>query len=67
MSYINFCLQNIDLLGPPYLLSLARLRSFDFAGVADEEKSALVTPPLTEQSSILSTLRPFTPTVIYNS
>lgn len=51
-------------MGPPVLLSLERFRFFDYVGIGHEEKSALYVPALTEQSPILSTLRPFKLSVI---
>lgn len=51
------------MLGPPILMSPARYRVFDYAGIVDEEPNSLLFPALTEQSPILSTLRPFTPLV----
>ncbi|XP_046461642.1 glutamate receptor ionotropic, kainate glr-3-like [Daphnia pulex] len=50
---------DFDLLGPQILLSSGRNRFFDFVGVADEEPSALLTPGLTEESPITSTVKPF--------
>lgn len=51
------------MLGPPILMSPARYRAFDYAGIADEENYSLLLPALTEKSPILSTLKPFTPLV----
>ena len=45
-------------------MSFDRIRFFDFAGVADEENSATLTPALTEESPITSTLKPFQPIVL---
>jgi hypothetical protein len=50
-------------MGPPVIMTLGRIRLFDYVGVFDEENSALVTPALTEESSILSTIEPFQPIV----
>ncbi len=44
-------------------MTLGRIRLFDYVGVFEEENSALVTPALTEESSILSTIKPFQPIV----
>ena len=44
-------------------MMISRIRVFDYVGVFDEENIALVTPALTEESSILSTIRPFKPLV----
>ncbi len=44
-------------------MTLGRIRLFDYVGVFEEENSALVTPALTEESSILSTIKPFKPIV----
>jgi hypothetical protein len=44
-------------------MMIGRFRLFDYVGVFDEENSALVTPALTEESSILSTIKPFKPLV----
>ncbi|XP_046651118.1 glutamate receptor ionotropic, kainate glr-3-like [Daphnia pulicaria] len=54
---------DFDLLGSQILLSSGRNRFFDFVGVADEEPSALLTPGLTEESPITSTITPFQPIV----
>lgn len=51
------------MLGPQILLSSGRNRFFDIVGVADEEPSALLTPGLTEESPITSTVKPFQPIV----
>ncbi len=51
------------MLGPQILMSFGRSRFFDFAGVADEENSAMLTPALTEESPITSTIKPFQPIV----
>lgn len=56
-------IKELDVVGPPVLMMISRGRLFDYVGVFDEENSALVTPALTEESSILSTLKPFKPLV----
>ena len=58
--------QDFDILGPPIALSLSRIQVVEYAGVAEDMKGALLTPPPTEQSSILSTARPFQPTVSFS-
>lgn len=51
------------MLGPPVVVSLARSQAFDFVGAAQEDNSALLTPALTVENTILSTIKPFQPTV----
>jgi hypothetical protein len=46
-------------------MMLGRIQLFDYVGVFDEENSALVTPALTEENSILSTMKPFQPIVSF--
>ncbi|EFX79427.1 hypothetical protein DAPPUDRAFT_319611 [Daphnia pulex] len=48
-----------DVVGPPVVMMLGRIRLFDYVGVFEDETSALLTPALTEESSILSTVKPF--------
>lgn len=55
------------MLGPPVLMTPARMRVFEYAGIAEDDKSAILTPAPSEESPILSTLRPFKPTVSYRS
>ncbi|KAI9556321.1 hypothetical protein GHT06_018895 [Daphnia sinensis] len=54
---------DFDVLGPPVLMSFARNRVFHSVGVVEDEPSALLTPALTEMSSILSSIKPFQPMV----
>jgi hypothetical protein len=49
--------------GPPVVMMLGRIRLFDYVGVFEDETSALLTPALTEESSLLSTVKPFQPIV----
>ena len=59
----NVFKKDFDVLGPQILMSFCRSSFFDFAGVADEENSAYLTPALTEESPVTSTLKPFQPIV----
>jgi hypothetical protein len=44
-------------------MMLGRLQLFDYVGVFEEENSAMIIPALTEESTILSTIKPFQPIV----
>ncbi|XP_046461653.1 glutamate receptor ionotropic, kainate glr-3-like [Daphnia pulex] len=55
--------EEFDVVGPPVVMMLGRIRLFDYVGVFEDETSALLTPALTEESSLLSTIKPFQPTV----
>ncbi|EFX79424.1 hypothetical protein DAPPUDRAFT_244965 [Daphnia pulex] len=50
-----------DVVGPPVLMMLGRIQFFDYVGVFEEENSAMAIPALTEESTILSTIKPFEP------
>ena len=65
LLFIEYVLlyKEFDVVGPPMTMTLGRIRLFDYVGVFEEENSALVTPALTEESSILSTIKPFQPIV----
>ncbi|EFX79425.1 hypothetical protein DAPPUDRAFT_244963 [Daphnia pulex] len=52
-----------DVVGPPVLMMLGRIQFFDYVGVFEEENSAMAIPALTEESTILSTIKPFEPIV----
>jgi hypothetical protein len=55
--------KEFDVVGPPVVMMLGRIRLFDYVGVFEDETSALLTPALTEESTILSTIKPFQPIV----
>jgi hypothetical protein len=44
-------------------MMLGRIQLFDYVGVFEEENSAMIVPALTEESTILSTIKPFQPIV----
>ncbi len=52
-------LQEFDMVGPPTIITRKRFQVLDFVGLNDVGFTALLTPALTEKSSILSILRPF--------
>ncbi|XP_057368403.1 glutamate receptor ionotropic, kainate glr-3-like [Daphnia carinata] len=56
-------LKDFDVLGPPIVVSQGRNRAFEFVGAAQADNSALLTPALAEENTILSTIKPFQPTV----
>jgi hypothetical protein len=52
-------------MGPLVLMTVGGNRLFDYVGVFEDETSALLTPALTEESTILSTIKPFQPIVSF--
>jgi hypothetical protein len=62
---LSFAQKEFDVVGPPVVMMLGRIRLFDYVGVFEDETSALLTPALTEESSLLSTVKPFQPIVSF--
>ncbi len=51
--------KEFDVLAPPQLLAYASNVVFDYVGFVDEDNAILITPALSEESTLLSTIKPF--------
>jgi hypothetical protein len=63
IEVLSFAQKEFDVVGPPVVMMLGRIQLFDYVGVFEEENSAMIIPALTEESTILSTIKPFQPIV----
>jgi hypothetical protein len=65
LNYVLPKKKEFDVMGPLVLMTVGGNRLFDYVGVFEDETSALLTPALTEESTILSTIKPFQPIVSF--